>query len=261
MSDVASTTSAPQPNSPEARDSTGALLNQAPAATETPDQNTPTPETTQPSNSSSETKPSTETKPEAPLDPKTGKPVVTSLLNEKGEAVSPHGAPEAYADFTAPEGVELDKETVGEAQTLFKELDLSQPAAQKLVDFFNAKIAKVAEAPFEAYRTMRKEWQDSVKADSEIGGGKFDQVKATIGRTLDSVFQGDPAGRQAFREAMDLTGAGDNPAFVRAFYRLAQKAGEGTSVRGGGPAPTGQSDGTRRTGASAMYPNLPSSQS
>ena len=45
--------------------------------------------------------------------------------------------PEKY-DFKAPEGQSLDAALVERATPIFKELGLTQDAAQKLVDFYNA---------------------------------------------------------------------------------------------------------------------------
>ena len=46
------------------------------------------------------------------------------------------GAPEAYTEFTVPEGYKLEGERLEQTQALFKELGLSQDKAQKLVDKF-----------------------------------------------------------------------------------------------------------------------------
>jgi len=58
---------------------------------------------------------------------------------------------------------------------------------------------------------------------------------------------------------MDSTGAGDNPAFIKAFYKLAQRVTEGSYVQGRGPAEVTAPGGRRPSPAQAMYPNLPSS--
>lgn len=169
------------------------------------------------------------------------------------------GAPEAYADFTAPEGYELNQEVLDRAVPLFKELNLSQEQAQKLVSFYGDAALKAEEAPYAAYETMRSNWRKQIIA-SDLGNGTDDlkpEVIAVIGRAIDSL----PAKvASEFREAMTLTGAGDNPAFIRAFHALASQIGEGTLVAGRGPSPQGQSD-TRRpaSAAAALYPNLPTS--
>jgi hypothetical protein len=109
---------------------------------------------------------------------------------------------------------------------------------------------------------MRKEWAAKTLADAEVSSyttdGKtgIDAVKVDIGRALGTL---DPALRAEFQAAMDLTGAGDHPAFVKALWKLSQAVSEGRPVTGKGPSPEGQrAPGTnaRPTPAKALYPNL-----
>ena len=168
----------------------------------------------------------------------------------------PVGAPEAYADFSIPEGHTLDAATIESATPIFRELGLSQDQAQKLVDFYSARVADMAKETEGYMEQVRTEWRTQLSADKEIGG-KLDSVKVDIGRALDRL---PTEVRDNFKAAMDLTGAGDNPAIVKAMYSLAQLVNEGTPVRGDGPSPHGQTRTgveTRPSAASAMYPNLP----
>ena len=164
--------------------------------------------------------------------------------------------PEAYADFTAPEGITLDPELLKEATPLFKEFKLPQEGAQKLVDLYNKHVGGLRAELLAGIEKTRSEWRDQIKADTEIGS-KLDAVKVEIGRAKDKLPE--PI-RQAFNEAMDFTGAGDHPAIVRAFYELAKLVNEGTHVTGKAPSTLGQTnDGkaARPTAAQALYPNLP----
>lgn len=221
---------APQPNTAEARSPTGELVNQA---------------STQPSDPSLQTVTSEKTTTE-PAPSSTTEPKPTELAK----------APDSYS-FKAPEGYELNETVVAEASTLFKELGLSQASAQRLVDF-NAKLAQsAADAPYAAYDAMREGWQSQVKADPELGP-KLPQVKETIGRALDTL--GDPKLIADMKEALNLTGAGDHPAFIKAFYKFAQAVVEGRPVTGANPSPHGQSvNGVnqRPSAAKGLYPNLP----
>lgn len=138
-----------------------------------------------------------------------------------------------------------------EASGLFKELGLPQAGAQRLVDLY-AKISQsAADAPLQLLQDQQTKWRDEIKADPEIGG-KLDQVRATVSKAIDGL--GDAKLAQAFREAMDFTGAGNNPAFIRAFYKLAQKVTEGSHVSGNPPNAAKKP----QSAAQAMYPGLPS---
>jgi len=172
-----------------------------------------------------------------------------SLLNDKDAA----GAPEKYADFKVPDGYELDKAVAEKISPMFKEMNLSQDQAQKLVDFYVAETKESQERPFKAYTDLRKEWRDSV-ASGPLGD-KLSDVKVTVSRVIDSL----PADvAKGFREAMDLTGAGDNPFFIQAIYAWAQKLAPGTHVPAGGVSKFANAvDGKPRSAGSALYPNLP----
>lgn len=222
-----------QMNSTEARTDTGEIKDQSQATSESTKTDGSTTTETKPESATA----STETKPEAK------------------EETKPAGVPEKY-EFKAPEGFELNETTVTEASAVFKELGLTNDQAQKLVDF-QAKLSKTqAEAPYRAYDAMREGWQNEVKADKEIGH-ILPKVKETIGRALDTL--GDPALVTQFKDAMNLTGAGDHPAFVKAFYKFASAVVEGKHVAGGGPSKHGQTStgqNERPSAANAMYPNL-----
>lgn len=177
-----------------------------------------------------------------------------SLLNEKDSVAT--GAPEKYEAFKAPEGYELDQPTVDRAIPLFKELGLSQEGAQKLIDFQSELSKQASEAGVQLWMDTQAKWVDAVKADPEIGH-KLPEVKATISKAIDSVLG--PALGKDFREAMDFTGAGNNPAFIKGFYKFAQGRTEGTHVAAGGPSKFGQAKSSAKGEGfeHALYPNLP----
>lgn len=239
------TNPAPLANSPEARTPDGTLKNQSTTETKI------------------DTSTTTEAK-SADSKPADG----TTLLTEdeaKPEAdAKPEvkAAPETYEAFKAPEGYEYDAKALEEVTPIFKEARLSQESAQKLMDLYAAKsleaIKDAAEAGQKAYDEMQKSWRDATIADKDIGG-KLPQVKVDIDRALNTL--NDKPLVDEFKKAMDLTGAGNHPAFVKAFHKLAQAVIEGTHVAGAGPSKFGQTANgldTKLTGARAMYPNLPS---
>jgi len=184
-----------------------------------------------------------------------------SLLNQDGKKPeAAQGAPEKYADFTAPEGFEIKPEVAEEAGKLFKSMNLTQEQAQSLVDFYAAKTREAAEGPVNFYKERQDQEVAKINADPDIGG-KLDQVKATVSRALDGL--GNPQLAADFRADMDFTGAGNFHSFVKVLFALAQKVTEGGPVTGKAPSRFGQTapgTGDRRTAASALYPNLPSSQ-
>lgn len=241
---------APALNDPAARTATGEIK----------DQSNP--------NTNPETKPEVkepEKKEEPKVEPKTGEDGKTLLTegdkDAKGEKKeAPAGPPEKY-DFKAPEGWEakgweLDPAVIEKAVPIFKELGLSNEAGQKLVNLYAAESAREHEAAMQLVVDQRKEWVDAVKADPDLGS-KLPEIKTGISKAIDSL---GPELAKSFRAAMDLTGAGDNPAFIKGFWKLAQPWIEGKHVPAGGQTKEGTTrpgDNTRPSAAKALYPSLP----
>lgn len=233
------------------------LTNDAAARTETgelKDQNSTASSTT--TEASSTEKPTTSTTAEAKPSGTETKP---SLANEKPAETKPtsaQGAPEKYEAFKVPEGYEMAEETTKEVTGLFKELNLSQDAGQKLIDYYTTQTKEALDAPFKLWQETQEKWQNEVRLDSEIGG-KLDQVKTTISKAIDGL--GDSKLAADFRQAMDFTGAGNNLAFIKTFFKLASAVTEGGHVSGEGPTRASQArpGAAPPTAAHALYPNLP----
>src|SRR5262245_59555128 len=136
----------------------------------------PTPPPSQPTSQSPPTQPTKETT----STPSTSEP--KSLLNQE----APKGAPEKYSEFKVPDGYELDADVAKEVQPLFKDMNLSQDQAQKLVDFYVKSTQESLRQPYEAYEALREEWRGKAKSHPEIGGN-FDRVLTTVARAIDSV--------------------------------------------------------------------------
>src|SRR5687767_9805038 len=115
--------------------------------TTTPPTTPTTPPTTPPVSTEEKTTTSTETKP--------------SLLNEETKEAKP-GAPEKYEAYKLPEGWELAEEVATEANTMFKELGLSQEAAQKLVDFYVKTSESSQDSVANAWIEMQNTWRTEV---------------------------------------------------------------------------------------------------
>ena len=162
----------------------------------------------------------------------------------EGDDGEPKGAPEEYADFTVPEGVELDAEVLGEFKTLGKDLNLSQEQAQKVADLGVSLSKKWADGLAEHVKETRQGWIDEVKADKDIGGDKLPATLATAKRALDAY------GSPALRQLLDSHGLGDNPEFIRFAFKAGQAISEDTMV-----AAEGESKSPPKTHAQRIFPN------
>jgi hypothetical protein len=174
----------------------------------------------------------------------------------------PVGAPEAYSPWKLQEGYELDTGVSEAGSKIFKELNLTQDQAQKLVDFYSEHAIKSSKETLDAWTATRKEWRDGIAADPQLSklvgsNGNFGPDSAlvvTVNRALDGLQN--PKLVSDFKDAMELTGAGDNPAFVKVLYALASKVTEGTTYAKGEPS---KAANARPTPGAALYPNLPAS--
>lgn len=160
------------------------------------------------------------------------------------DAESAQGAPEKY-EFKAPEGHTLDEGVIAEFSNVAKELNLSQDAAQKMIDALAPKIAAQNREAFEKQITeTRTAWVDSVKADKEFGGEKLNENLSVAKKALEKF------GSPELRTLLETTGLGDNPEIIRAFYRAGKAISEDTIVPGGTKPATASKDA-----ATALYGN------
>lgn len=166
------------------------------------------------------------------------------------------GAPEKYEDFKLPEGVTLEGETLTAATSLFKDLGLSQEGAQKLVDFHVKQITEAADGPVKFWQEQQEAWRKEVTEDPNLGP-RIGEIKTAFSKMLDGV--GDPALATAFREAMDYTGAGNNPAFIRMMDKISAVYTEGKPVQGQKPSPVREPGKAQGTGPAALWPGLSAS--
>jgi hypothetical protein len=168
---------------------------------------TTTTEVTKPVEGAVETKPESKTEEGKPEAKPTDKPA----------------APEAYTDFKAPEGVELDTEVLGDLKTLGKELGLSQENAQKVFDLG----LKMQQRQGEAWQAQMAKWVDEAKADKEFGGEKFAENLALVQKAVTQF------GSPDLKAYLDKTGLGNHPEMVKTFYRIGKAISADGFVPGG----------------------------
>jgi hypothetical protein len=154
--------------------------------------------------------------------------------------------PEKY-ELKMPEGMTLDEAALGEATPVFKELGLTGEQAQKLADVYAKQVQKLAAQSAETWKKQHEGWVKSMVGDAEFGGdgklavkdGKLAGASSDlIGRAINKV-GGEQA--HAFKEMLDMTGAGNHPEMARFLYRVGKMVGEGSVVRGDAAAPAGNS--------------------
>jgi hypothetical protein len=245
MTDVTVTNEAPPGNSAEARTADGTLKDQSSANTT----HTQTDQNQSTNGDSFLTKKADDT---AAKTDDTTKTDDKKDDTKKDDAVA--GAPEKYADFKLPDGFAFDKERLEAAHAQFKELNLTQEGAQKLVDFYAKNALEAANAPYKAWADLQKSWTDEIA--SRFPGDKGKEVQSMISGVLDSALP--PTLAKNVRAALDLTGAGSHPDVVEALNILLKPLSEGTPVKGNGPTKESQRapDAGPPSVADAIYPHL-----
>jgi hypothetical protein len=168
--------------------------------------------------------------------------------NKDGEAQAdkPQGAPEKY-EFTPPEGKQFDAEIIGNFSEVAKELNLTQDAAQKLVETMGPKIAERQLAQVEA---IRNEWAQASQVDKEFGGDKLNENMSVAKKALDAF------GTPELRTLLVQSGLGNNPEVIRFMFRAGKAISEDTFVgssAGSSGKPTGPQDFNAK--AAALYSN------
>jgi hypothetical protein len=168
--------------------------------------------------------------------------------NKDGEtqADKPQGAPEKY-EFKAPEGKQFDAEIIGNFSEIAKELNLTQGAAQKLVETMGPKIAERQLAQIQA---VQNEWTQQSQVDKEFGGDKLNENLAVAKKALDSF------GTPELRSLLVQSGLGNNPEVIRFMFRAGKAISEDTFVGnspGAGGKPSGPQDFNAK--AAALYSN------
>jgi hypothetical protein len=150
---------------------------------------------------------------------------------------------------TVPEGIEIDEKLMGDFKGLIADAKLSpQERAQKLVDLHASALKAAADKQQQVWTDTNEKWKGEVRADKELGGTNLEATRSTISKAITEVMGKDAA---STFDAFLFTGAANNPAIVRAMFRMSKLIVEGDPVAGGAPA---EAKGLASTLAS-MYPS------
>ena len=122
------------------------------------------------------------------------------------------GAPEVY-EFKAAEGQTFDPEFVKSYSEVARELNLTQEAAQTMIDKVGPVLAQQQQAQI---ARVRSEWAEASKVDAEFGGAKFNENLAIAKQSIDKF------ATPEFKQMLDDTGLGNHPEWIRYCYRVSK---------------------------------------
>ena len=153
------------------------------------------------------------------------------------------GAPESY-EFKPPEGHEFDQKVLGVYKDVAKELNLSQDAAQKILE----KMTPAMQAQrMEQMSQIKTEWAGKASADPEYGGENLQQNLGLARKALDAF------GTPELRSLLNESGLGNHPEVIRFMYRSG-KAISGDRFVGGSQGNKGKPQ-SQSDYANSLYPS------
>lgn len=188
---------------------------------------------------------------DAPAEPaETDKPAEGEDGKPK-DAKPAEGAPEAYDEFKAPDGIEIDPEVLPEVHEIFKDLGLSQEKAQEVFEKFLGIQEKLAGTPEQQLQAAEQQivalnsrLAEECKNLPEIGGEKFAESLATASKVMQQF------GTPEFRSLIAYTGVGSHPEFFKMMVAIGSKMSPDNFVQGGEEART------ERRGEEIMFGHL-----
>jgi hypothetical protein len=160
---------------------------------------------------------------------------------EKAEAKD--AKPVEYGDFKLPEGIAVPEAQFEKFKETARANGLTQAAAQDLLDLH---LAIVQQSVADHAETVSA-WAEAVKADPEIGGGKYDD-SLVAARAAISKF-----GDDELKAFFNQTGIGNHPALVRFAAKIGRAVREAgfTAARA-----AGQPVDEEKAALQKMYPKM-----
>ena len=147
---------------------------------------------------------------------------------QEEKKVGPQGAPESYADFKAPEGQKFDGTIIDAFKTAAKEANLSQDAAQKLLDEMGPVIAQ---RQMQQVQEISEQWKSRSLADKDLSadpkktGAYIARVRDRFSVNSDGKIDPDIA------EFMSLP-LGNHPGLLKLLARAGRSISEADFPRG-----------------------------
>lgn len=178
-------------------------------------------------------------KPEAkPVDAKVeAKPVEAKPDAPKVEAENPadaasEPAPEPVKyEFKIPDGFQVKPEAMKPYTELLAANKIAPEVGQSLIDMHTQALKEYADQSLQkqhdAFADMRQTWRTQSMADEQIGGAGWNTARHVVAQARDAFISDAQPGTdqytkdlKAFDQFQAMTGAGDNPVWLRFLYRV-----------------------------------------
>lgn len=167
------------------------------------------------------------------------KPDAASKPDKAQEQKPAQGAPEKYADFKLPEGLALDTGMADEFKGVAKEMNLSQDAAQKLVNL-QAKYAKAqSDAILSQYKQQVEGWK---KETIQHLGAEYKKELSFAAKAMDRF------GSPELKALLNDSGLANHKDVVSFCQKIGKAISEDVFV-------SGKQTAQGKDAASVLYPN------
>lgn len=170
---------------------------------------------------------------------------IASADEQGSDDSSDQAAPDSYAEFTLPEGFEIDEPTMESMTELFKSANLSQEQGQSLVDAHVESLKANEGKQVEQFKNLTTSWLNEAKKDAEIGGDNFKQATDDANVALREI------GTPELVQIVKHYGLGNHPEFIRFFAKVGALTREDNPAQGGNPRQEG------RDRVTSLYPDDP----
>lgn len=134
----------------------------------------------------------------------------------------------AEIKVTLPEGVQADEAVLKAYAGVAKEAGMTSESASKVAAWFLGEQAKAQKAQTDKWAQADKTWADTVRADKDIGGARYDESMALARKTLVR-FGGEELAGELHRY-----GLGNHPGLAKFLVSIGKAIGEDRAK-----APTG----------------------
>ena len=179
-------------------------------------------------------------------EPAAADPTKGSLIGGEVEAEGaggdegPSPAPISLEDLALPEGYALPEELGNSFLELMNNPPESRAEfANSVLELHTQILQQTADEYAQQWEATQEEWRTEVQKLPEIGGRNLESSLGEIAKVIDRY------GDAEAREALAVTGAGNHPALVRLFYRMAKDLNEAPPVKGA-PATSAPQDRASR---------------
>lgn len=134
-----------------------------------------------------------------------------------------------FAKLNIPETLKVDDAMKGDVTKAFDAFRTDPNAgAQALIDLHNKTMQNYAEQlradQYRVFNETRRNWQNEVRSDPQIGGSRFQTSMGDIAKVRDALVP--EKDRPAFESFLRVTGAGDHPVFLKMLHNAARYLGE-----------------------------------